>query len=210
MSMIGPKGMRIPAGSWEDSCENKLLHSFRRSPGASVTQQESDNSNVTPEFPGGAVSIKELSDSAQLQQIRSKVDFLINEYLNSAGPGGGARDAYSPVFEQIWEYLAALACEVLQDRGALPGSPVAAAHEVAELLVSKQRDYGTENISRFGRIGLMIRMHDKVARLENLAERRGSVGAPENESIDDNLMDVIGYSTIGLMWEDQTFFIPLK
>jgi hypothetical protein len=53
-------------------------------------------------------------------------------------------------------------------------------------------------------------MHDKVARLENLAERRGSVGAPENESIDDNLMDVIGYSTIGLMWEDQTFFIPLK
>ena len=54
----------------------------------------------------------------------------------------------------------------------------------------------------------MVRMHDKVARLENL--QRGSVASPNNESIDDNLLDVIGYSIIGLMWEDQTFMIPLK
>jgi len=201
--------MRIPVGSWETSCEDKLLHSFRRSPTPEL-EAKSEDSNLTPEFPGGAVLKKELSDSDQLQQLRIKVDFLINGYLNSAGQGGGARDAYSPVFEQIWEYLAVSACEVLQDRGALPGSPVAAAHEVAQLLIRKQRDYGTGNISRFGRIGLIIRMHDKIARLENLAEHRGSAGAPENESIDDNLLDVIGYSTIGLMWEDQTFFIPLK
>jgi hypothetical protein len=199
--------MRVPAGSWEDSCENKLLHSFRRSPGAAEQSKKSEDSAASTV---ASTSEKQLSDSDQLQQIRQKVDLLINEYLGSVGPGGGTRDAYSPVFEQIWEYLAASACEVLQDRGALPGSPVAAAHEVAQLLVRKQRDYGTENISRFGRIGLMIRMHDKVARLEHLAELRGSGGVPENESIDDNLMDVIGYSTIGLMWEDQTFFIPLK
>ncbi len=203
---VGPKGMRIPSGSWEDSCENKLLRSFG-SPGLERFSSKSEDLAATSP---ANTSKKQLSDSDQLQQIRQKVDFLINGYLNSAGPGGGARDAYSPVFEQIWEYLAGSACEVLQDRGALPDSPVAAAHEVAKLLVRKQRDYGTENISRFGRIGLMIRMHDKVARLENLADQRGSGGAPENESIDDNLLDVIGYSTIGLMWEDQTFFIPLK
>lgn len=198
---------RLPEGSWEHSCENKLLRTFRRSPAAQLEASESEETDSTSRGPGQAKSAKEVVAADQLQEIRSKVDFLINNYLQSSGPGSG-KDSFSPVFEQIWEYLAATACEVLQDRGALPGSPVAASHEVAALLIRKQADYGHENISRFGRTGLMVRMHDKVARLENL--QRGSVAAPNNESIDDNLLDVIGYSIIGLMWEDQTFMIPLK
>ena len=198
---------RLPEGSWEHSCENKLLRTFRRSPAAQLEASESEETDSTSRGPGQAKSAKEVVAADQLQEIRSKVDFLINNYLQSSGPGSG-KDSFSPVFEQIWEYLAATACEVLQDRGALPGSPVAASHEVASLLIRKQADYGHENISRFGRTGLMVRMHDKVARLENL--QRGSVAAPNNESIDDNLLDVIGYSIIGLMWEDQTFMIPLK
>ena len=197
---------RLPEGSWEHSCENKLLRTFRRSR-AAENVSKSEETDSTSRGPGQAKSAKEVVAADQLQEIRSKVDFLINNYLQSSGPGSG-KDSFSPVFEQIWEYLAATACEVLQDRGALPGSPVAASHEVAALLIRKQADYGHENISRFGRTGLMVRMHDKVARLENL--QRGSVAAPNNESIDDNLLDVIGYSIIGLMWEDQTFMIPLK
>ena len=198
---------RLPEGSWEHSCENKLLRTFRRSPAPQLEASESEETDSTSRGPGQAKSAKEVVAADQLQEIRSKVDFLINNYLQSSGPGSG-KDSFSPVFEQIWEYLAATACEVLQDRGALPGSPVAASHEVAALLIRKQADYGHENISRFGRTGLMVRMHDKVARLENL--QRGSVAAPNNESIDDNLLDVIGYSIIGLMWEHQTFMIPLK
>lgn len=73
-------------------------------------------------------------------------------------------------------------------------------------LVRKQRDYGSENIRRFGRQGLMVRMHDKVARLENLL---ASNNEPENESIFDNVLDVIGYAAIGIMWERQEFLLPL-
>jgi hypothetical protein len=79
--------------------------------------------------------------------------------------------------------------------------------EVHEILVRKQRDYGPENIRRFGRQGLMIRLHDKVARLENLD---GGGRGPENESILDTFIDIIGYCAIGIMWERNEFLLPLE
>lgn len=78
---------------------------------------------------------------------------------------------------------------------------------VSKILVRKQRDYGPENIKRFGRRGLIVRMHDKVARLENLTEKNA---VPNNESIADNVLDVIGYAAIGIMWEQGRFLLPLK
>lgn len=78
--------------------------------------------------------------------------------------------------------------------------------DVAALLVRKQKDYGHENISRFGRTGLLVRCHDKVARLENLEKRKVN---PQNESVVDNYMDVIGYSAIGMMWERGWFSLSL-
>jgi hypothetical protein len=53
----------------------------------------------------------------------------------------------------------------------------------------------------------MVRVHDKVARLENLIENNST---PNNESIQDNVMDVIGYAAIGIMWESDTFMLELK
>lgn len=78
---------------------------------------------------------------------------------------------------------------------------------VHETLVRKQKDYGPENIRRFGRKGLMIRLHDKVARLENLD---GGGREPENESIIDTFMDIVGYCAIGIMWERNEFLLPLE
>ena len=78
--------------------------------------------------------------------------------------------------------------------------------DIASLLVRKQKDYGHENISRCGRTGLLVRCHDKVARLENL-EAKGV--NPQNESVVDNSMDVIGYAAIGMMWERGWFKLNL-
>ena len=78
---------------------------------------------------------------------------------------------------------------------------------VSKILVRKQRDYGPENIKRFGRRGLIVRMHDKVARLENLTQNNS---IPNNESVADNVLDVIGYAAIGIMWEEGRFLLPLK
>lgn len=77
---------------------------------------------------------------------------------------------------------------------------------VHETLVRKQTDYGHDNIARFGSRGLLVRMHDKVARLENIVARGTD---PKNESLFDNFMDVVGYSAIGCMWEADEFLLPL-
>lgn len=74
-------------------------------------------------------------------------------------------------------------------------------------VVKKQRDYGPENIAKFGLNGLVIRIHDKVARLENLLSKNTN---PSNESIEDTLLDIIGYSIIALMWINKTFLLPMS
>ena len=79
--------------------------------------------------------------------------------------------------------------------------------EIHKILVRKQSDYGPENIRRFGRQGLMVRLHDKVARLENLSLRGTD---PENESVKDTFIDIIGYCSIGIMWEQRNFLLPLE
>lgn len=78
---------------------------------------------------------------------------------------------------------------------------------VWKTLVRKQTDYGHENIRRFGSKGLYVRLHDKVARLENLLSK-GAL--PENESLQDNIMDVVGYCAIGCMWEAEVFLLSLE
>ena len=78
---------------------------------------------------------------------------------------------------------------------------------VSQTLVRKQTDYGHENIRRFGSKGLLVRLHDKVARLENILGRGID---PKNESLQDNILDVVGYCAIGCMWEAEVFLLPLE
>lgn len=78
---------------------------------------------------------------------------------------------------------------------------------VTRTLVKKQADYGSENISRFGRGGLLVRCHDKMARLKNLHLVRSSKAS--NESVTDTYLDIIGYSAIGMLWEREWFLLPL-
>lgn len=67
---------------------------------------------------------------------------------------------------------------------------------VIDTVIRKQRDYGKENILRFGQTGLEVRVHDKLARLEHLA----TTGArPENESVFDSVLDLVGYSVLGIL-----------
>jgi len=77
---------------------------------------------------------------------------------------------------------------------------------ITSTLVHKQHDYGHENIARFGRQGLIVRVHDKIARLKNLSlsDRRA-----KNEAIEDTYMDIIGYCAIGMMWERGWFLLEL-
>ena len=83
------------------------------------------------------------------------------------------------------------------------------AAEIADLVTSKQRDYGTSNIlnSPFGaEHGIIVRLYDKLSRLANLTKKSKN---PVNEPIEDSWKDVAGYSLIALMVRRGTFELPL-
>lgn len=139
---------------------------------------------------------KRLSDIPHLIQLRSYLDVMIAELQDV--PVGKIAE----MFIQLGRIARALG------NSKFPNSEYFLEHpELLAVIVRKQRDYGHENIARFGRTGLLVRLHDKVARLENLLE---SGNEPNNESIEDNIGDVIGYCTIGAMWEEGTFLLSLQ
>ena len=153
------------------------------------TWDESARSAITAVF---SVVIKRNDGSPKL--LRKYLDdFISSMYDRPAG-----RERACAHFSEI----GAEAIEVAR----LRGIPLQLEH-CLQVLIKKQEDYGPDNIRRFGRKGLMVRLHDKVARIENL-DARGR--KPENESIQDTLLDITNYCAIGIMWERNEFLLPLK
>lgn len=76
------------------------------------------------------------------------------------------------------------------------GDVAAVFEENLYLLLRKHRDYGPKNISQApgGALnGLRVRMHDKMARINNLID---SGAEPENESLYDSFQDLANYAII--------------
>jgi hypothetical protein len=72
-------------------------------------------------------------------------------------------------------------------------------YELSQLLISKHQDYGPKNISDApgGAInGLRVRMHDKLARINNLVDTKAN---PQHESLEDSFKDMANYAIIGLL-----------
>jgi hypothetical protein len=79
-------------------------------------------------------------------------------------------------------------------------------HYISSILINKQKDYGPENIMKFGVTGILVRLFDKVARLNNLLlKTQGNIkkaidsNSVNGESLIDTLIDIVGYCTIALM-----------
>jgi len=72
--------------------------------------------------------------------------------------------------------------------------------ELKIIMVRKHQDYGPFNIAHApggAMNGLIIRMHDKLERLQNLYYNKSDT--PNYESIEDTLQDLANYAIIGLM-----------
>lgn len=119
--------------------------------------------------------------------IRVHLDTMIDAYFNKDG---------EPSHDE-WTHLAALS---ILASGYLDET------ETLITLCNKQRDYGPNNIARFGSSGLLLRLHDKVARLENLLSHGHDA---RNESLNDTYLDIVGYSVIGHMLIEGSFFFPM-
>jgi hypothetical protein len=72
--------------------------------------------------------------------------------------------------------------------------------ELRLIMVRKHQDYGPFNIANApggAMNGLLVRMHDKMARLENLYYKKSDT--PNYESIEDTFIDLANYAIIGLL-----------
>lgn len=71
--------------------------------------------------------------------------------------------------------------------------------ELGDLLISKHHDYGPKNISYSpgGALnGLRVRLHDKLARINNLFDKTAT---PQHEPLEDSFKDMANYGVIGLL-----------
>jgi hypothetical protein len=130
---------------------------------------------------------------ASLEQLRDDYDDFIDNFFHSPAGFDAAISRWAVIGADALEWGMENDFKIKEET-------------LVKTLIRKQRDYGPENIRRFGRQGLMVRMHDKIARLENLTLKKDD---PNNESIDDTVMDIAGYAAIGIMWESQKFLLPL-
>jgi hypothetical protein len=113
------------------------------------------------------------------------------------------QDSFHGDLPSSW-YMPALACnarDALVARDAMP-----TIEQIVRILADKQANYGTGNILSFGEKGIIIRVSDKVARIENMLARDR---VDEGEPIEDAYLDIIGYATIALMLERGWFELPL-
>lgn len=72
--------------------------------------------------------------------------------------------------------------------------------ELQIIMVRKHQDYGPYNIAHApggAMNGLIIRMHDKLERLQNLYYNKSDT--PNYESVEDTLIDLANYAIIGLL-----------
>jgi hypothetical protein len=79
---------------------------------------------------------------------------------------------------------------------------------IHNLLVERQRKYGHKNILTFGVAGLLVRMSDKVARIENMLVH-GQTDFQDDLWLD-AFIDLVGYGVILSMLMQETFTTELS
>jgi hypothetical protein len=147
---------------------------------------------------------KEIDDLSELEQHEKK----LKEY-NSAGLQRTRNKPYLPSPNKYG--ITGCGCEIcertyfnIKETNAKIKPPLEfeaaiIARKAIELLVQKHDDYGPDNISDApgGALnGLSVRLHDKVARLNNLLSNHKK---PKNETIEDTFIDILNYALIALL-----------
>lgn len=72
--------------------------------------------------------------------------------------------------------------------------------EALELFKKKNADYG-DAFANYGVIGVLVRMGDKISRLQSITTKQ--ISLVNTESLRDTLIDLHNYSAMGIMLLDQ-------
>ena len=135
----------------------------------------------TLEIEGGETLMIAAATTEEAERIAEQ--FVLRRY----GEG-----VYYEVYEEEEEEITVEeASESIQDATA----------EVMHLLLEKNAKYGNNNLTKYGHTGILVRLSDKLSRLENMSEA-GAKNVNEydelRESIEDVYKDIAGYGILGL------------
>jgi len=144
---------------------------------------------------------------SEVLNLRNAVNYYIKsdlylEKIECGKQGDEDRDEH----KYLWAIFATNAIRAIEHY--FPGQRVRLL-DVLLVVINKQKDYGHHNVAMFGITGLVIRLHDKIARAENLIDKRDMENSVPGESIYDTFLDIIGYSIIASMWLNNTFMYEL-
>lgn len=137
-----------------------------------------DDSTIVDALPIHASAMREMAASSQFERSSESLNFFLEEI----------------------EAIGCLAASWLDNHSQWSVS------DMADLLESKQQDYGHGNITSFGFLGIAVRLSDKVERMQNLNQKQGKA---RNESFVDTMKDIVGYAVIALMLDDGTFYMEV-
>lgn len=72
--------------------------------------------------------------------------------------------------------------------------------EGLELFAKKNKDYG-DAFAKYGTVGVLVRMGDKIARLQSIS--KNSVTLVDDEKLRDTLIDLHNYAAMAIMCLDE-------
>lgn len=178
--------------TWEHAAQNSVKHIWKMY-----------NFYLTYPFNKHLVYIQ--NDRSNIENLRSVIDYYIKSdlYLDKVEIND-SRNLES--HRELWIAMSFNAINAIKNYFKIDIN----IKDVIDTIIKKQKDYGHNNIAMFAITGLVIRIHDKIARAENILKKENMENAVPGESLQDTFLDIIGYSAIALMWLDGTFMLPLE
>lgn len=177
-----------------------------------------DNPNLIP-----AALLNNSGHSEYIEFLKSLIDYYIESGMNAIDPmdvlfSGSEKDIHDAIqIHQVWFLLTshsaiALFNRLLNDKTYSSFVNVMMNPTlISSIVIKKQHDYGPRNIAKFGMWGLIVRLHDKIARLDNLLfTKRSGFKSVADETIYDTLLDIVGYSTVAMLWINNWFLLPMR
>lgn len=81
-----------------------------------------------------------------------------------------------------------------------------------KLAISKNKQYGVKNLLIFNGFGILTRMNDKIARLNNLFYKwnivKETLGENLKETLNDTILDLINYSIYLYLYKNDKLLKP--
>lgn len=155
---------------------------------------------IADELARVTVDVQELAGSTinHSKWLRKSIDFLIRDW---------PMHTFTEHHVDVIVDMASIAAEYLAE--AESKSIRSVFKDVAALAADKQASYGPQNILSFGGNGIVVRLSDKVARIENMTAK-ARTGEEIGEPLEDAYRDIIGYAIVALMLERGQFELPLE